>query len=75
MNTPTPTNGNGRVRTGAAMPSLGALLGTAAGLAATNALHLDPTDPEGGGALVSTVSLVVTGLFHWLGLKLKMPGL
>lgn len=71
MNSPAPVNPSS---TNVA-PTLGALLGTSAGLIVASKLHLDPTDVTSGGALVATVSTLFTALFHWLGQKTGIPGL
>lgn len=56
-------------------PSAGSLIGAAAGLAAASKLGLNPFDPATGGALVATVTTLITALFHWLGKKSGVVGL
>lgn len=55
-------------------PSLGALLGSAAGLVVASKLGLNPLDPSGG-SIVAAIATTVTGIFHWLGRKTGIIGL
>lgn len=56
-------------------PSLGALVGTMAGLAVCGSFKLNPLDPSTGGAITTVVGTGVCALFHWLGQKTGIPGL
>lgn len=69
MNSPSPVSSGVN-----ASPTIGAILGGAAGVVAATKLGLNPTDP-GGMAVVSTVSGILAALFHWLGAKTGISGL
>jgi len=69
---PTPPPANAGTPTQASMPTLGSILGTAAGVAAAGAFHLDPTGLYGG-ALVSAIVGLFTAAFHWFSTKLNIP--
>ena len=69
MNTPTPVSGGPN-----ASPTVGAIVGSAAGVIVSSKLGVDPTDPAGV-AIVSSVTGLLTALFHWLGSKTGIPGL
>ena len=71
MNTPAPTPAAGGVN---ASPTIGAIVGGAAGVVAASKLGLNPTDPLGM-TVVSSVSGLLAALFHWLGAKTGIPGL
>jgi hypothetical protein len=71
MNTPAPVPASGSVN---AAPTIGALIGGAAGVVVASKLGVNPADPTGI-AVVSTVSGLLTMLFHWLGIKTGLPGL
>jgi len=55
-------------------PTLGGMLGSAAGLIVAGKLGLNPLDPVGG-SLVASIAAGVTAVFHWLGKKTGIPGL
>jgi hypothetical protein len=57
-----------------ASPTIGAIIGGAAGVVAATKLGLDPAQP-GGMAVVSSISGLLAALFHWLGAKTGIPGL
>jgi len=56
----------------ASLPTLGSILGTAAGVAAAGALHMDPTGIYGGAVVSAIVGLFTAG-FHWISSKLNVP--
>lgn len=70
MNVPPPAVSSGLN----ASPTIGAIIGGAAGVVAATKLGLNPTDASGM-AIVSTVSGLLAALFHWLGAKTGIPGL
>ncbi len=55
-------------------PTLGGLIGSAAGLVVASKLGFNPLDPAGTG-VVASVAATVTAIFHWLGRKTGIPGL
>lgn len=55
-------------------PTLGAAVGTTAGLLVASKLGLNPANIDGGG-IVAIVSTLMTALFHWIGSKTGIPGL
>jgi hypothetical protein len=57
-----------------ASPTIGALIGGAAGVVVSTKLGLNPAD-VGGMSVVSGVSGLLAALFHWLGAKTGIPGL
>jgi len=69
MNTPTPVSSGVN-----ASPTIGAIIGGAAGVVAVTKLGLNPSDP-GGMAIVSGISGLLAALFHWLGAKSGISGL
>jgi hypothetical protein len=55
-------------------PTIGSLLGTAAGLVAASKLGMNPFDAVGG-SFVASIAAAITAGFHWLGKKTHIPGL
>lgn len=74
MNAPNPVPPTPTASTPIQGSTLGAILGGVAGTAAAGALHLNPLDPATGGAVIGIVSGLIGGLFHWISVKLKIPG-
>lgn len=51
-------------------PTLGSILGTVAGLWATQKMGLNPADGGVGSTVAVSIAGTVTGLFHMLGVKI-----
>jgi hypothetical protein len=71
MNSPQPVPSTG---TNLA-PTIGSLVGGAAGLAVVGKLGLNPLDPYSGGSILVAITTLFTAAFHWLGKKTGIPGL
>jgi hypothetical protein len=55
-------------------PTVGSLVGSAAGLAVASKLGFNPFDPAGG-SIVAAIAAIITAGFHWLGKRTGLPGL
>jgi len=71
MNTPQPVPPG----TANVAPTVGSLVGGAAGLVVASKLGLNPLDPASGGPIVVSIGAAITALFHWLGKLTGIPGL
>jgi hypothetical protein len=71
MNTPTPVPVTGTN----VSPTIGSLLGSLAGLFLASKMGLNPMDAGAGSSVVGGMTMGITALFHWLGMKTGIPGL
>lgn len=53
------------------MPTLGSIVGSVAGSVAVAKMGV--SDPITAGTVITGVTALVTGLFHWLGVKFGSP--
>ncbi len=69
MNTPNPSSPAVGPPTSPAMPTIGSVIGSVLGGIVVTKAGLG-ADPVLGGTVLTGITAVVTGLFHWLGTRL-----